>query len=549
MRDFLFTEVSATEARPVEVLRVGTFLDSRGRKVTISPADLQAYQANFEAGKAGQDVPIDIDHHKQEAAGWLQRLWVEGQSLWALPDWNELGKRLVGEKVYRYLSATIDVASKVLKAVSLVNFPAIKGMQPVELSEGVRALEYAPTSMGRLKAFAAAVLGDGLAQAVAEEAQAQGQHTMRVADLAEICPGCAETLACMGVVAINLDHWRTHDLAMPGPLRKGLCDWVGNEPGFHTRCTSKMRGASFSPKDVDAFCAWLHKECTGKWPAEAGEPPDGDVSEFVIREEEGEIVLYSSDGSKVLGRFPYGPGQRYTSKEAALEAAKARERAIQFYKHQREGGEQSEAKAGFGEGASGAAPISDEWVIWSVGTAQGEVPQITGDIPPEEVETMELTAEQREALKAEVRAEVLAEMQEREKTLSEMREQVRAEVAADLQAEMQARAALVEFAQGLCGGDHGLSAPVEDVVKALEGLPEEQAEAVKAILQSKVVDFTERGSSRDGKGSKALPEEFKPLLRQWLDSKQPLAEFFAVNADVLPGGAEAFDLTEFAESK
>lgn len=149
---FLFVELA--EGKEVEVLRVGEFVDMHGKEVTISAEDLDTFVTNFEAGASGQDVPIDVDHERKEAAGWIKALSRAGDKLVAVPDWNELGKKLVGEKVYRYLSATIDLASKVIKSVSLVNFPAVKGLQPVELSEGV----YTMKMDGLLERIIAAVM-------------------------------------------------------------------------------------------------------------------------------------------------------------------------------------------------------------------------------------------------------------------------------------------------------------------------------------------------------------------------------------------------------
>jgi hypothetical protein len=56
------------------------------------------------------------------------------------------------------------------------------------------------------------------------------------------------------------------------------------------------------------------------------------VSE-VIRKEGDEIVLYDSEGEKVLQRFPFGEGKKYKDEETVREAAKKRERQIQFFKH------------------------------------------------------------------------------------------------------------------------------------------------------------------------------------------------------------------------
>jgi cation transport regulator ChaB len=129
----LLAEVSG--ASPVEFLRTGTFTDMHGSEVVVTEADLDTFVANFESGTAGQDVPVDVDHKRGEAYGWVRRVYRNGMRLLAQVEWNELGRKLVGEKVYRYLSASIDQERKTLRSISLVNFPAVKGLKPVELAE------------------------------------------------------------------------------------------------------------------------------------------------------------------------------------------------------------------------------------------------------------------------------------------------------------------------------------------------------------------------------------------------------------------------------
>ena len=147
--DFLFAE--AQVGKPVEFLMVGVFPDQMGRMVEIGDKDLDNYAANFEAGAAGQEVPIDVDHRREESAGWLKRVWRVGNKLLADVDWNSLGQQLVGDKIYLYLSATLDTAGKIIKSVSLTNFPAIKGLMPVELSEGLYGIGPMPDLMERIK--------------------------------------------------------------------------------------------------------------------------------------------------------------------------------------------------------------------------------------------------------------------------------------------------------------------------------------------------------------------------------------------------------------
>lgn len=128
------------QGRPIEVLRTGDFVDGNGRDLTITADDLDAFVQNFKTGAAGQEIPIDIDHEMAQAAGWLLSMERVNDILTALPEWNELGKELVGKKIYRYISATIDMTNRIILTISLVNLPAVKGLKPVELSDPLTAV-------------------------------------------------------------------------------------------------------------------------------------------------------------------------------------------------------------------------------------------------------------------------------------------------------------------------------------------------------------------------------------------------------------------------
>ena len=137
--------VSATEVERisnVEVARVGSYTDANGKAIEITEARLDDMVRNFAGQVAGQDIPIDVMHEKREAGGWLKRLWRDGKLLMAEVSWNRLGSQLVGDQVYRYLSASIAMPDWVLRSISLVNFPAIKGLAPVQLSEWLLSQPY-----------------------------------------------------------------------------------------------------------------------------------------------------------------------------------------------------------------------------------------------------------------------------------------------------------------------------------------------------------------------------------------------------------------------
>lgn len=140
IHSFLFVELGEA-GKPVEFLRTGTFIDRYGRPVTITEEDLDAYVANFAAGAAEQEVPIDVDHEKGPAAGWVKAVERIGNKLVLIPEWTTLGLELVGNKIYKYMSAFLDTVDKVIKTVSLCNLPSVKGLKPAELSEGVYTMK------------------------------------------------------------------------------------------------------------------------------------------------------------------------------------------------------------------------------------------------------------------------------------------------------------------------------------------------------------------------------------------------------------------------
>jgi len=137
-----------TEKKWIDLVMDGEYISMDGSPVVIKPSDIEMYIRNFEKNVRGQEIPITVDHPEQGgiAAGWLEKLravkrWVttiDGKKvlktvLQGLPSWTPYGRERVANREYRYISA--ELLPNALRAVSLVNFPAVKGMQPVELGE------------------------------------------------------------------------------------------------------------------------------------------------------------------------------------------------------------------------------------------------------------------------------------------------------------------------------------------------------------------------------------------------------------------------------
>ncbi len=130
----------------VTVTRTGSFSDPRYGKFDITRPMLLAMVANFEQRTFGQDVFIDVAHKPDGgAAGKILRLTVEGDRLRALVEWTPLGLSAIRERGFRYLSAEYhenwqdnESGAKhgpVLLGAGLVTRPAIKRLDPIQLSE------------------------------------------------------------------------------------------------------------------------------------------------------------------------------------------------------------------------------------------------------------------------------------------------------------------------------------------------------------------------------------------------------------------------------
>lgn len=135
----LFGE-SVEEAEWLEVACTGTVVDMKGSHVSISEQDFEEWVQAFEDNKRGQDIPITYDHPKSGgmAAGWVRGLRlgpkreIMGKTRSTLlmnPKWTPRGRQSVEDRDYQYFSVEI-LPDNQLRAISMVNFPAIKGLHP-----------------------------------------------------------------------------------------------------------------------------------------------------------------------------------------------------------------------------------------------------------------------------------------------------------------------------------------------------------------------------------------------------------------------------------
>lgn len=129
----------------VEVLRAGVIRD-RGLKITKKM--LSDFVSNFDSNVYGTELQVNLGHNREgEAAGWIKRLFVDGEKLNAEVEWTPLGKEKLKDKLYKFVSAEFadrfphHTSGKLFKNVftglALTNVPALKGQSAISLSEEI----------------------------------------------------------------------------------------------------------------------------------------------------------------------------------------------------------------------------------------------------------------------------------------------------------------------------------------------------------------------------------------------------------------------------
>ena len=162
----------------------------------------------------------------------------------------------------------------------------------------------------------------------------------------------------------------------------------------------------------------------------------------------------------------------------------------------------------------------------------------------------EMTEKELAQLREQIRAEVEAELAERETELTEFAEKIRKEERekawAEFQEEQKVKVECADFAAKVCGGEAGLSAPPEEVAGFLAGLDPEQRAAAQKLLETKVVDFSERGHTgvRTDK-RKPLPEAMAAALKVFLKGRKDIKDAVALFCEANELALEEYDFSAF----
>ena len=153
---FVYAELSDATDKPFDGFSVGEFTDMNGTKRKFTEDELDEYLTNTQAAidatktESGAIVGLPIDakgHDKSDAAGFMVGIERDGTRLRVKPEWNDIGRDVIGKRIRRWFSATVDTANKVILGGSLTNWPATRSangrvlLRPIELSSNLFQIE------------------------------------------------------------------------------------------------------------------------------------------------------------------------------------------------------------------------------------------------------------------------------------------------------------------------------------------------------------------------------------------------------------------------
>lgn len=144
-----FKEVALQEAEVTDefqmVLPVGLFYSKWYGEIIITENYCKALVENWEKKVLREQQPfLDTEHDRGKSNGWIKEMEARPDGLYIKWDFTELGRKNIGEGLYRYYSADIDLVIDidtgeeiypVLIAVALCNTPVMKTMPQAHLSE------------------------------------------------------------------------------------------------------------------------------------------------------------------------------------------------------------------------------------------------------------------------------------------------------------------------------------------------------------------------------------------------------------------------------
>ena len=143
--------------KPFDAITSGTFISMMGRKFTIKSDWLSKIVENTRKviestrGESGELAGLAIDsegHNHDGVAGSIVSVELDNGMIRATPRWTEIGRDLLGKRLRRHFSVTIDLEKLVILGGSLTNWPLTRNindqsmlLRPVELSTSLHTFD------------------------------------------------------------------------------------------------------------------------------------------------------------------------------------------------------------------------------------------------------------------------------------------------------------------------------------------------------------------------------------------------------------------------
>lgn len=135
----------AEESKPIQILRYGEWDHPHYGKIKFDKKYMETVCKNFDAEVIGGEIPFNFDHNGGPAPGWVKGLVHKGSKLYAIPEWTPLGLEAIQQGLYKYISCELrdnhlncetgEEYGPTLSGVALTNYPFVKNMEPISLSE------------------------------------------------------------------------------------------------------------------------------------------------------------------------------------------------------------------------------------------------------------------------------------------------------------------------------------------------------------------------------------------------------------------------------
>jgi hypothetical protein len=135
----------------VHVAYSGTWEGHSEGAYTLDRAAFESCIRAFE--EQSNPIPVDYEHAsvrdvaKAPAAGWVQKLELRGDDLWALVEWTKTAAEEIRSGAYRFSSGVFVFDKPDRKSGALTNTPFVDGQRPIALSQRRVAL----SSGGKMK--------------------------------------------------------------------------------------------------------------------------------------------------------------------------------------------------------------------------------------------------------------------------------------------------------------------------------------------------------------------------------------------------------------